>query len=140
MTEIINLRGHHLKSLKYGWRELLRQQRRGENKLTPYETFYRTYEFWHCHFGYSYKYIKHVSNLFSKIIEGNVKVRLTCTLDDICEKCNLIKRGCISPKSEQAQANKVGDIETIALCSLKLGRVYTSKYILKKLKEGPCLY
>lgn len=130
MTEVINLRGHHLKVLGYGLRELLKQPAKGKD--IKWE-LYEMYSWWRG-MAYSREVVENTSRIFSKIIKRNVKVRLICTLDDICEKCNLVKINmCNLPLSSHAKSMERDDIDMIDGYNLKLGKAYTSKYILRRM-------
>lgn len=87
---------------------------------------------------------KHADNTIKtleRIASSNIRVKIIDTIDDICKTCNEKRtRKCkeFIPYGISAAAS---DRETVHCYKLKLNRVYTSIFLLKRLKKmGPQVY
>lgn len=88
----------------------------------------RIWEFLFFRYGYGEKHAQHAVRVLKKIKRSNTKTKITDVLDAICEKCKLEKPKCRNPK-------KTGkDVAIAKYVGLKIGNIYTSKYIIRKLK------
>lgn len=132
MVEIIKLRGHHLRFLANCLESLSERPSIGLLKERLIE---RCRKIGKLH-GYSNEVMDYTSELLRKIIEDGVKIKLINTLDDICERCNKrIKGVCQEFEHYWDIIPEVYDMEYINKYKLKLGKTYTSQYLIKKLKQ-----
>ncbi len=107
----IILRGHHLVML-YHYCFLGGESYVRENMLSE---------------GYGEEHTEHVVEIFRRIKKSDkLKIIIVDMPDDICEKCRRKKVKCYSA---------LDDLSVITYVGLRVCKVYTSKYILKKLER-----
>lgn len=132
MVEIIKLRGHHLRTLANCLESLSERPSIGPLKDRLFEGYRKIGKL----FGYSNEVMDYTSELFRKIIEEDVKVKLINTLDNICEKCNKRINGvCQEFEYYWNIIPEVYDMEYINKYKLGVGKIYSSRYLIKKLKK-----
>jgi hypothetical protein len=107
------LRGHHLMVL-YIFLFL-----GGEAKL---------WELMYFRYSYGEKHTQHTIKILRKIKRSNTKIKIIDTLDDICGECEQERPECKSLKKAKR------DARIAEYVGLKFGRIYTSRYIIRKLK------
>lgn len=126
MTKTIYLRGHHLRLL-YSYATRIGNETRTKIKdEIVVQTAVRD--------GHSKKHGYNIIEVVKKALQPENKVKLTDTLDDICQTCNdKHKKVCkeFIPYDVSAASE---DRATIHYYSLKK-RMYTSKYLVEKILE-----
>ncbi len=108
----IVLRGHHLTEVLYKFCLL------GKN---DFQRIFRK--------NHSRKFTKHIMEIVKSIMESNIRVKIVAMLDDICTKCPEKRDECVGDKLVE------DDRKAIDFCSLKIGKIYTSKQILKRINK-----
>lgn len=129
----IKLRGHHLRILAFylKMRSYGKRTNKEEFKNFIDERAVDTA----IHAGHSKKHGLNVSKLIREIIEEDVKVKFTDTLDDICETCNDKRKKECKEFIKYGLSAACGDRVTLYVCGFKKNKTYTSKYIIRKLKK-----
>jgi hypothetical protein len=113
----VALRGHHLRILNRF--SFLDEESR--------KKWVRQFMF---RWGYGKQHTDYVINILKKIVKSDdIKIKIVSTLDDICKECKLKKSICRRDIDEY-------DLNTSTNIGLKIDKIYSSKYILKKLEKA----
>ena len=134
----IRLRGHHL-YLLYNFDSNCRKSEPelselglGNLGLEVFKNNLKSYG------RYGRKDIEHFIKVLERICNGSIRVKLTDGLDAICRGCHWRKEKVCRERDSLPLATKYpdGDYNTIKNLGFKLGKVYRSQYLLRKLRKG----
>lgn len=81
------------------------------------------------YYGYGVKHAEDVLKGLEKILRPNTRIKITDNLDDVCSTCRIKKVDCNSRKKAER------DTRIAEYAGLEVGRVYSVRQILRKLKK-----
>lgn len=125
MTEIINLRGHHLDTLRsYIIKHTCIKNYKDKETI---EQFLAN--------GYLRETAEMAVNVFKLILRGGVKINLINSIDDICQTCDRKDSNHCNGVWDGATFSLTGGYDGVVASNwgLKVGKVYFSRYILRKI-------
>lgn len=90
---------------------------------------------------HSWKHADNTIKVLKRITNSNIRIKITDTIDDICKTCNEKRTKKCKEFIPYGISAAASDREAIHSYRIKLNRVYTSKFLLKRLKKmGPQVY
>jgi len=81
--------------------------------------------------GYGIRHVIYTINVLKKITKFDIRVKMVDNLDDdICKICR--------KRNSECTKDAAGEIEAVMIQGLgfKVGKIYSSKYLCKKIREG----
>lgn len=81
------------------------------------------------HYGYGVEHAGDIVRKLEKIWQSYARIKIIDNLDDVCSTCKIKKADCDSRKKAERDA-KIAEY-----VGLKVGMVYSARYILRKLKK-----